>query len=119
MDLMNSLDADGNGKGESNLGDLETEKRGGAVEVYPSLCRVAVVKFTVAPLYIEFNSGVSVNSTSRVTYAEEGAGRKLTKMYESHDVVVVYTFLLLYSYVLNHREISDKTFSMKHESLPL
>lgn len=87
MDLMNSLDADGNGKGESNLGDLETEKRGGeAVEVYPSLCRVAVVKFTVAPLYIEFNSGVSVNSTSRVTYAEEGAGRKLTKMYEDANL---------------------------------
>lgn len=31
MDLMNSLDTDGNGKGEeqSRRGDLETEKRGG------------------------------------------------------------------------------------------
>lgn len=40
---MNSLDADGNGKGEeqSRRGDLETEKRGGGGkgEVYPSLCR--------------------------------------------------------------------------------
>lgn len=32
MDLMNSLDADGNGKGESNLGDLETEKQEGRVK---------------------------------------------------------------------------------------
>lgn len=68
-DLMNSLDADGNGKGESNLEKLEKgETEGEEGEVYSSLCRLVAVKFTVAP-GIEFNPRVSVNSSSRVTYA--------------------------------------------------
>lgn len=54
---MNSLDTDGNGKGEeqSRRGDLETEKRGGGGGEGWSLSEfmsgVPVVKFTVAPLY--------------------------------------------------------------------
>ena len=51
MDLMNSLDADGNEKGGSNppadlaKGTGQGGRKGG--EVYSSLCRPAVVKFTV------------------------------------------------------------------------
>lgn len=68
MDLMNSLDADGNGEGESDLGDLERGCGGGrSLSEFMSGRRCKIHRCT-----IEFNSGVSVNSTSRVTYDEEG-----------------------------------------------
>lgn len=92
MDLMNSLDTDGNGKGEeqSRRGDLETEKRGGGggrvkfIRVYVGGPRCKIHRCTVVPSNLIPVFRLIQPVASRTP--RRGEGRKLTKMYEDANL---------------------------------